>query len=294
MLPEGAPNLAGAAPEGYLNANGESVPNVRNLEQIQETDHEGSSTRLATIMLAAIFGAAVVATGIFTFKQSAPPKESKADPLASLVQKAKHPETTPPEAVHPSEVTFPSILSDSERPTTALAAVKDERGHLVGPSDAPPPVPALPPPPAAEKLPVVPLPAGTLLDATSVTTEPKDRLVALASDVSKVTGPLAMPGTEGGYQLQVASFRDQPDADRLVEELRKRGHRAYRQAAYVADRGLWHRVRIGPFKTKIAAEKYKSEFDGKERLSAFLVDPEKVKRQEEIRASKLAARAEER
>jgi DedD protein len=267
---------------------------LRNLEQIQETDHEGHSTRFATIMLAGIFGAAVVATGIFAFKQSGPPKESKTDALASLVAKAKHPEATPPESVHPSEVTFPSILSDSARPTTALAAVKDERGRLIGPGDSLPPVPPLAAPPPAEKLPVVPLPAGTLLDATPVTTEPKDRLVALASDVSKVSGPEALPGTEGGYQLQVASFRDQPDADRLVEELRKRGHRAYRQAAYVAERGLWHRVRIGPFKTKIAAEKYKSEFDGKERLSAFLVDPEKVKRQEEIRASKLAARAEER
>jgi len=267
---------------------------VRNLEQIQETDHDGGSTRLATVMLAGIFGAAVVATGIFTFKQNAPPAESKTDALASLVAKAKHPETTPPEAVHPSEVTFPSILSDSERPTTALAAVKDERGRLVGPGDSPPPTLPLSPTPPADKLPVVPLPAGTLLDATPVTTEPKDRLVALASDVSKVEGTPAMAGTEGGYQLQVASFRDQPDADHLVDELRKRGHRAYRQAAYVADRGLWHRVRIGPFKTKIAAEKYKADFDQKERLSAFLVDPEKVKRQEEVRASKAAARAEER
>src|SRR6185436_15048193 len=174
----------------------EHRPDVRNLEQIQETDQEDNSTRLATVMLAGIFGAAVVATAIFTFKQNAPAKESKVDALASLVAKAKHPETTPPESVHPSEVTFPSILNDSERPTTALAAVKDERGRLVGPGDSLPPMAPLAPPPAAEKLPVVPLPAGTMLDATPVTTEPKDRLVALASDVSKVTGPAAMPGTE--------------------------------------------------------------------------------------------------
>jgi hypothetical protein len=51
-------------------------------------------------------------------------------------------------------------------------------------------------------------------------------------------------------------------------------------------------VRIGPFKTKLAAAKYKAEFDRKERMSAFLVDPDKVKRQEEMRQSKLAARAQ--
>ncbi len=28
-------------------------------------------------------------------------------------------------------MTFPGILSDDEKPTTALAAVKDERGNLV-------------------------------------------------------------------------------------------------------------------------------------------------------------------
>ena len=99
-----------------------------------------------------------------------------ADPLAALVARSKHPESTPPEAVHPSEVTFPSMLSDSDCPTTALAAVKDERGHLVG-TDADDRLRGdVAPPPPADKLPVVPLPAGTLLDETSVTKDPKDAL----------------------------------------------------------------------------------------------------------------------
>ncbi len=266
--------------------------NVRNLDQIQEVEREGRSARVATVLLASVGGGALVIAGVLSLRQSAPPVESKADPLAALVAKAKRPEATPPETVRPSEVTFPSILSDSPRPTTALAAVKDERGHLVAPAPEPEPAPTMVPPPA-DKLPVVPLPAGTLLDETKVTEKPRDPLVALARDVSKVdNSPPVMPGADGGYQLQIASFKDQGDADRFVEELLKRGHRAYRQPAYVADRGLWHRVRIGPFKTKLAAEKYKVDFDRKERMSAFLVDPEKVKRQEELRQSKLAARAQ--
>jgi cell division septation protein DedD len=267
--------------------------NVRNLEQIQETDKDGRSARVATLLLSGIGGAAIVIAAVMSFKQSEPPAESKADPLAALVARSKRPESTPPEAVHSSEVTFPALLSDSERPTTALAAVKDERGHLVGPDAVPDPEATLLPPPPAEKLRVVPLPAGTLLDETKVTREPKDQLIALANDVSKVDGsPEAIPGAEGGFQLQIASFKDLGDADRFAEQLRKRGHRAYRQPAYVADRGLWHRVRIGPFKTKLAAERYKFDFDKKERMSSFLVDPEKVKRQEELRASKLASRVQ--
>jgi cell division protein FtsN len=266
--------------------------NLRNLEQIQEADSDGRSARVATILLASVGGAAIVIAAVMSMRQGAPPEEAKADPLAALVAKSKRPESTPPETVRPSEVTFPSILSDSARPTTALAAVKDERGHLVAPSPDPEPAPTMVPP-AADKLPVVPLPAGTLLDETPVTQKPRDPLVELARDVSKVDdAPVVMQGAEGGFQLQVASFKDQGDADRFVEELLKRGHRAYRQPAYVADRGLWHRVRIGPFKSKLAAAKYKAEFDKKERMSAFLVDPDKVKRQEELRQSKIAARAQ--
>ncbi len=266
--------------------------NVRNLEQIQEADSDGSrSMRVATVFLAGIGGAALVIAATLSMKQSAPPTQSQADPLAALLAKAKRPEATPPEAVRPSEVTFPSILSDSERPTTALAAVKDERGHLVEPGVAPEAVSPIAPPPPADRLAVVPLPAGTLLDQSSVTEEPRDPLTTLATEMSRIDAPISvMPGGDGGYQLQVASFKDQAEADRFVEALLKRGHRAYRQPAYVADRGLWQRVRIGPFKTKFSAEKYKEAFEKKERMTAFLVDPAKVKRQEALRASKLASR----
>jgi cell division septation protein DedD len=266
--------------------------NVKDLEQIQEAESDGRTSRAATLLLSGLGGAALVVATVFAMKQGEPPAESKADPLAALVARAKHPEATPPEAVQRADVTFPSVLSDSDRPTTALAAVKDERGRLVAPPDGPAPQSSALPPLPKDKLPVVPLPAGTLLDATSVTTRPKDSLTILASEASRVeTDTPAAAGMEGGYQLQVASFKDQADAERYVAELQKRGHRAYRQGAYVSDRGLWHRVRIGPFKTKLAAAKYKDEFENKERMTAFLVDPDRVKRMEDLRASKLASRA---
>lgn len=92
---------------------------------------------------------------------------------------------------------------------------------------------------------------------------------------------------EGGFQLQIASFKEPADAAKLVEDLRRRGHRAYSQAAKVPERGLWHRVRIGRFKTKFEAMKYKGEF---ERVSPFVVDPDKVKQAERMRAMRLSAR----
>ena len=268
--------------------------NVRNLEQIQEDDARPKGSRVATLVLASLAGAALVTAGILTAKREGPPARSSEDPLAALVNQAKASQAASPEKLDGRNVTFPSILSDREDPTTALAAVKDERGRLVKRDEQFSLAPGAPtaPPPAGDKLPVVPLPAGTLLSATPVTKQPRDSLTQLAADTSKVdqNAELAPSGTDGGYQIQVASFKDQIDADKFVEDLRKRGHRAFRQAAYVGDRGLWHRVRIGPFKTKYEANQYKLKFEKAERVSPFVIDPHKVKQAEQIRAHKLELR----
>ena len=259
--------------------------NVRNLEQIQEQDAHGAS-RLGALILGSLATAAIVTAFVVVTRKGGPPAVSSADPLAALVASAQN--EPPAERLQGQDVRFPGVLSDNERPTTALAAVKDERGRLVV---QPPPSGSVTPPPATERLPVVPLPVGTLLGATPVTTTPKDPLTAMAADASRVPddAELAPPGSDGGFQLQVASFKDQNEADKLVDDLRRRGHRAFRQAAYVPARGLWHRVRIGPFKNRFEANRYKGEFERNERMSPFLVDPAKVKQAEEQRAVRVAA-----
>jgi cell division septation protein DedD len=244
-------------------------------------------------LLASIGGAAIVMAGVMSAKRAGPPSTSQDDPLAALVASAKA-SGVPPEKLDGTQVTFPEILSDEDSPTTALAAVKDERGRLVKQPEALnlPPGAATTPPPASDRLPVVPLPAGSLLVQTPVTTAPKDQLSQLAANASRVddTTTMAPPGAEGGYQIQVASFRKATEADAFVADLRRRGHHAYRQAAYVPDRGLWHRVRIGPFKSRYQAIQYKKKFERTERVSPFVVDPDKVKLAAEIRAAKMAAR----
>jgi DedD protein len=263
--------------------------NVRNLEQIQEEDRASRSGRLGALLLASLGGAALVTVGLVMAKRTGPPARAERDPLAELVKSAKV-TSMPAEELDGKDVTFPGILSDAQRPTTALAAVKDERGRLVEQANVSDALAApTSPPPPTDRLPVVPLPVGTLLAATPVTTDPKDSLTVMAQSASSIAdnAEMAPSGMEGGYQLQVASYRDQADADRLVEDLRKRGHRAFRQAAYVPERGLWQRVRIGPFKNKFEAVEYKAKFERSERLSPFLVDPEKVKQAEEQRALRI-------
>jgi cell division septation protein DedD len=259
---------------------------LRDLEQIQEQHPSRRPLPFGVLLLAALSGGALVVVASSVFQSERQPVATPKDPLAELIQ---HDQAAAPAAgqVDDRDVTFPEILSDGSRPTTALAAVKDERGRLLQtePSEE-----------SAEGRPqiVLPegqLPAGDLLHSTRVTTDPKDDLSQMAARRLAGDGEdMAPPGSQGGYEIQVASFPEAEAADAFVAELRKRGHRAYRQAAYVPERGLWHRVRIGSFKTKYEAAAYQRKLEGPERLSTFLVDPDKVKRQEAIRAAKQDAR----
>lgn len=215
--------------------------------------------------------------------------QSTADPLSELIAKAKEDDALPADQLNQANASFAHILTDKERPSTALVAVKARDGRFIESTE-----PELPPaPPPGDELPVVPLPAGKLLESTKVTGEPQDGLTELAANRARppAGGERAEPGGAGDYQIQVASFRDQGEADAYVEALRLRGHRAYREGARVPNRGLWHRVRIGPFKDKFKAQVYKADFEAKEGMAAFLVDREKVENREAQRAAKLAARA---
>src|SRR3954452_16538221 len=150
--------------------------NVRNLEQIQEEDRSARSSRLGALLLASLGGAALVTDALVMAKRTGPPARAEHDPLAELVKSAKN-TSTPAEQLDGHDVTFPGILSDSRTPTTALAAVKDGRGRLVEQPAIDPAAPSAPPP-ATDRLPFVPLPVGTLLSSTPVTTAPKDPLTA--------------------------------------------------------------------------------------------------------------------
>lgn len=258
--------------------------NVRNLDQIQE-EQGRSGLPFGTLLLSALAGGALVVVALASFERSEPPREASVDPLAELIQRSQS-SAAPAAVVGEGSVTFPKTLSDESSPTTAMAAVKDEQGRLLERAALPTPVPM----PSNDALPKAPLPAGDLLGATRVTTAPNDELGQLAKSVTETPGELAPPGEQGGYEIQVASFQNAGEADAFVEELRKRGHRAYRQAAYVPERGLWHRVRVGSFKYKVQAVEYQKKLERDERISGFLVDPDQVKRQQAIRDAKLQAR----
>lgn len=255
---------------------------VRNLEEIQEDDPAARPSRAGALVLASLGGACIVFAAVALLRSPPRDKPVGADPLGDLVARA-HPAGVKPDARPPTvghDVTFPGILSDAERPTTALEAVRDPRAAAAAAAEdlrfqLPPGAPTTPPP-AAEKLPVVPLPAQTFLEPQAAEVPAGDTLTAMARHVSREEGPEVAAGGPGAYQLQVSSFKEQPDAEAFAAALRRRGHRAYVEPAYVKGRGLWHRVRVGPFKYRNSAVIYRQEFEAKERLVTFIVDPPKT------------------
>lgn len=262
--------------------------NYRNLEQIREDNGRRKGTTTLALLLLAAGSCAVIIAFVVGANSRGKTRESNVDPLAELAAKSKS-EAINPDRLH-GKLGFPSVLSDAEKPTTALAAVKDDRGRLITEpvASAVNTVPSIP----SGALGNQPIPAGDILRATTVTTQPKDELTKLAVTLSQPgdTGEVAPEGHDGGFQIQVASFRNAEDANSFVDDLRRRGHKAYKQAAYVPDRGLWHRVRIGPFKTKYDATLYKVELERTEKIAGFVVDPEHQKRVAQDRESGLSNR----
>jgi DedD protein len=269
---------------------------VRNLEQIQETDGAGGTPRGVTILLVALGAGCIVFAALALGGKRGSGAMQKVDPLGELVTQQAKAGQGGAKATDLSsrDVTFPAILSDEGAPTTALAAVKGapaapKAGASAGqPVAAPTEVTAVvlarpsaaaeaSPPPPTDRLPVVPLPAQNVLEASPVVTRPRDSLTRAANDAAQIASaaqPSAPAGKEGGYQLQVSSFRSQSEADQFAAQLRARGHKAYVIEAHVPNRGTWYRVRIGPFPSQHAAASYRVGFEGREHVVPFIVQPQ--------------------
>jgi cell division septation protein DedD len=250
---------------------------VRHLEHIQEQENESRTPRTMSVALVVLGGACVAFAALVLGGRKSTPTTTLVDPLGELV--AQHARGGGAAASHPMDlsphdVTFPGLLSDDKSPTTALAAVRPLPAASALPS-AEPAAPSSPPPPT-DRLSVVPLPAQSVLEATPVITRPRDALTKAASDSGQIVTPAAPstgPGHDGGYQLQVSSFRTQTEANDFADQLRARGHKSYVQEARVPGRGTWFRVRVGPFATQHAAATYRAAFEAKEHVVPFIVPP---------------------
>jgi DedD protein len=245
----------------------------QNFEQLREAEDRPRGSRVGTLMLTSLGGACIVFACIAQSHRRAAPVARQHDALSELVARSK--EVAAPLELTGSDVTFPSLLSDDPRTTTALAAIRPANASAPGSDSAQADrlVRAAMPPLPTDRLSVVPLPARNLVQASSLIDRPRDALTQLAKQAGASTSPPAGAGHAGGYQLQTSSFRTDVEANGFALALRQRGHHAYTEVAQVAGRGTWYRVRIGPFASKRDAMNYRAEFEDREHLVPFVLDP---------------------
>src|SRR6266436_6325593 len=96
---------------------------LRNLERIQEKDDVARMPRAVSIALVVLGGACIVLSVMALGGKRTGEAAAKNDPLGDLVaQKGKPADKKSSSDLAAQDVTFPSILSDGLKPTTALAA----------------------------------------------------------------------------------------------------------------------------------------------------------------------------
>jgi DedD protein len=274
---------------------------VRDLEQIQEREGDERGRRLGALLMAALalvgltFAIGVVVGRAAEPTEAAAPAE---DPLAKLERVQGAPAAASAQAkridVKASDLSFPSTLTEAEeRPEVlaALAAAAAEEAalnHGAQPGEEPAiaeapaiVVPAVVPPRgegdevSTEEL-VASVPAAVAAGSAGRSL-PKairhDSLVASAlrnEDDADSTAD-APTGYDGELTLQVISY-DRPEPARaFAAGLRDKGHEAFVTTAEVDDRGTFYRVRIGPFKTREAADRYRRKFEQEEHMNTFVV-----------------------
>jgi len=143
------------------------------------------------------------------------------------------------------------------------------------PASLPAPKPVAPAP-TPQGIPLIPLPApgstgpraapaatpGAGLSAPAVPAPP---MPALA------TPPAVVAATPGQvYAIQVKTFADLEEAGDLARHLKEAGYPAFVVSTTTPDKGEMHRVRIGEYSTRAAAESVATDLEKKTGLTAFV------------------------
>ncbi len=82
---------------------------------------------------------------------------------------------------------------------------------------------------------------------------------------------LAKPKVETGhFTLQLSAFPDRSDADEFMRRVQAAGYHPFVVQSEVPGRGTFYRVRLGDFTSRQAAADFKTEFEKKQRLMAYV------------------------
>ncbi|MFH1504990.1 MAG: SPOR domain-containing protein [Candidatus Omnitrophota bacterium] len=91
----------------------------------------------------------------------------------------------------------------------------------------------------------------------------------IANDVSRTKEKQPVNVSKESFTIQVASCREKPRAEILIEELNNKGHQAVISVKDLEEKGVWYRIWVGDFDDKGEAEKLLQELK-KEHKNSFV------------------------
>ena len=146
-----------------------------------------------------------------------------------------------------------------------------------------------PPPPVPEAVPEkltfydnlpkgnqAPLGSGINLPPEQKKTPQEVKKKAVVKPASLPSKPLPKPvaasavATDGAFVVQVASFRTSEDAGKLAERLKVYQLATFVESVDLGEKGVWHRVLVGPYVNREKADQTTRLLREKERLSALV------------------------
>ena len=74
--------------------------------------------------------------------------------------------------------------------------------------------------------------------------------------VAQPTNLMPVEGAKIPYTIQVASFKEKSQAEKTLENVSAKNYPAYILSRDLGDKGIWYRVYIGKFDTKLQAEEF--------------------------------------
>ncbi|WP_189460067.1 SPOR domain-containing protein [Jeongeupia chitinilytica] len=187
------------------------------------SSRSGGGGSLVTGLVVGLLGGVAVAVGVALFlNRSDSPFTKKADTPPDAIGSAPQPTTKQPEVLHPggNDTTTPA-LPEAAKPASAPAEAS-----------------------GAERFDFYKvLPELNKNDGKPAATDVKPVAPAKKPESSP---PAKVEAPKGAY-LQVGAFQSEQEADNLKAKLALVGVEATIQSSSTPDKGLWHRVRIGPF-----------------------------------------------
>jgi cell division septation protein DedD len=221
---------------------------VRDVERLREKIELSLDDRqvIALAVCALLLLGGVFSLGILLGKKLSSMQAPAAAPsdLASLDAQARNPGPAPAPAratPHPETPARPAAVAPAEK--AHELTVKPEQARLASVVAPPRQTTVVPPPPArAAQLPPAAL--------TALTVPPRDL---------------------GEFTVQVGASQDRTEAARLEARARGAGLKPYLLEANLGAKGTWYRVRVGAFRDKDAASRFRTDVERELRSAAVVM-----------------------